>query len=140
MWNDISGPINLPTRWGEVRIFGFTDTLRGITQLALVMGMDFEKEVLVRVQSSCIFSEVFLGLDCDCRPQLEKSLQLMQESGGGIFIYLAQEGRGAGLHNKIMAIKLQQELTIDTVEAYHKLGLASGLLAKFCTELIQECC
>lgn len=125
MWNAIAGPINLPTQWGNIRIFGFTDISRGVTQLALVMGSHFEKDVLVRVQSACIFGEVFGGLDCDCRPQLDKSLQLMQQSGGGILIYLAQEGRGAGLHSKIAAMKLQQDLGIDTVDAYHKLGLSA---------------
>lgn len=85
----------------------------------------FSRIGIVRMQSACIFGEVFGGLDCDCRQQLEKSIELMQTLGEGVFIYLAQEGRGAGLQNKIMAIKLQQDLEVDTVEAYHHLGLSS---------------
>lgn len=122
MWTEVVGPIVLPTSWGEARVYGFTDAAANVTHLAMAIGEDTTDKVLVRVQSACIFGQVFLGLDCDCRPQLEKSLQLMASGKGGILLYLAQEGRGVGLHKKMEAIKLQQELDIDTVEAFKRLG------------------
>jgi GTP cyclohydrolase II len=76
---------------------------------------------LVRVHSSCIFSEVFSSQLCDCQQQLESSLQLIAKEGGLLF-YLDQEGRGHGIHNKTLEIKLQQE-GLDTLEASEKLQL-----------------
>ena len=122
MWTESVGPVTVPTGWGEARMYGFTDVPSGVTHLAMVVGQPLDNP-LVRVQSACLFGQVFLGLDCDCRAQLEKSIQLMLERGGGVLLYLAQEGRGVGLHRKMQAMKLQQELAIDTVEAYEQLGL-----------------
>lgn len=125
MWTEAVGPITLPTSWGDVKAFGFSDFSSNSTHVAILIDDYKRDDVLTRVQSACLFGHVFFGLDCDCRSQLDASMQTMVRAGGGIVIYLAQEGRGIGLHKKIMAMKLQEELNVDTVDAYAKLGLAS---------------
>ena len=78
---------------------------------------------LVRIHSSCMASEIFKALDCDCSDQLMESMRLIKKNGGGLIIHLHQEGRGQGLSNKIAAISLMQEKNIDTVEAFDALNL-----------------
>lgn len=78
--------------------------------------------VLVRLQSSCLFSESFSAGDCDCAAQLRRSIELIAERGG-VVVYVYDEGRGVGLERKLAAIRLQQDEGIDTATAYERLGL-----------------
>jgi GTP cyclohydrolase II len=82
---------------------------------------------LVRIHSRCLYGEVFDSLDCDCRAQLNRSLELIRAAGSGVLIYLDQEGRGAGLLAKARAYALSQELGIDSFSSYRELGLPSDL-------------
>lgn len=81
-----------------------------------------QEPVLVRLQSSCVFSESFHAGDCDCALQLHESLRQISRHGG-VVVYLSEEGRGIGLQGKIRAIHLQQSEGVDTAEAYRKLEL-----------------
>lgn len=81
------------------------------------------KEVLVRIQSSCLYGEAFLATDCDCRSQLNDSLREIRDQNQGVLIYLYQEGRGAGLPTKARGYELQDRDGLDTVDAYHRLGV-----------------
>ena len=82
---------------------------------------------MLRIHSSCIASEVFGALDCDCADQLEESMRMIAEHGSGIVIHLHQEGRGQGLSKKIEAISLMQKKQLDTVEAFDQLHLAHDI-------------
>lgn len=79
--------------------------------------------VLVRIQSSCLFGESFHATDCDCSWQITTALRRISEEGCGLFIYLFQEGRGIGIFEKIKAFHIQQEYNCDTVEAFQRLGI-----------------
>ena len=109
--------ITLPTMWGDFTVTGYKEG--PATHLLLSYGeIDICKPVLLRIQSSCCFGEVFGGLSCDCRSQLESSLKRIREEGSGLVIYLQQEGRGVGLASKIEAICLEQVEGFDTCEAF----------------------
>ncbi|MEK7582470.1 MAG: GTP cyclohydrolase II RibA [Patescibacteria group bacterium] len=82
---------------------------------------------LLRIQSSCIFSESFHSTTCDCSLQLQGSLKIINEFGNGALVYLFDEGRGAGLLTKIKAMEIERQNEIDTVEAFKKLGLPADL-------------
>jgi GTP cyclohydrolase II len=90
--------------------------------VAIIGEKPFADPVPVRIQSSCLFSESFLTLDCDCADQLHESLKIIVAEGG-LLIYLYEEGRGAGLKSKLEGIKIQQELNCDTVTAFKRMKL-----------------
>ncbi len=114
--------VNMPTNWGNFDLIAFRQQDTQELHLALVKGTWTENEsVMVRVHSSCVTGDIFGSCRCDCGAQLHKAMEMVEEEGKGVILYMNQEGRGIGLVNKLKAYKLQEQ-GLDTVQANVALG------------------
>lgn len=114
--------VSMPTEWGTFRLIPFRQKSTGLEHIALFKGdIANGEDVLVRVHSSCMTGDIFGSQRCECGEQLHKAMQLIEQEGRGLIVYLNQEGRGIGLMEKIKAYKLQEN-GLDTVDANLHLG------------------
>lgn len=119
---EVGNEADMPTKYGHFKLIPFRQKSNGLEHMALVKGeWKADEPVLVRVHSSCATGDILGSKRCDCGDQLHRALEMIEEEGRGVLVYMQQEGRGIGLMNKIAAYKLQEQ-GMDTVDANIHLG------------------